>query len=67
MRKSERYPAVTIEHGEFCIRVDFDPRNKYRPREVYVWRRGKTTHDIDLELAQLSRMCSRVIQKQVTV
>lgn len=64
MRKSERYPAVTLEHGEFCVRIDFDPQNDLRAHGFYIWRPGKTTHDIDDKLDDLSRLASRAIQKR---
>lgn len=64
MRKSERFPAVTIEHGGFCVRIDFDPQNDLRAHGVYIWRPDKTSHDIDDLLDELSRKCSRAIQKR---
>ncbi len=64
MRKSERYPAVTLEHGDFCVRIDFDPQNELRAKGVYIWRPGKTGHDIDDVLDDISRLASRAIQKR---
>lgn len=64
MRKSERYPAVTLEEGEFCVRIDFDPQNEMRAKGLYIWRPGRTGHDIDNKLDSLSRLASRAIQKR---
>ena len=64
MRKNERYPAVTIEHGEFCVRIDFDPQRDMKAKGFYIWRPGKTTHEIDDKLDELSRLASRAIQRR---
>jgi len=64
MRKSERFPAVTFEHGEFCVRIDFDPQKDMRANGVYIWRPGRTGHDIDDKLDEISRKASRAIQRR---
>lgn len=64
MRKSERYPAVTLEHEGFCIRIDFDPQSDLKVKGFYIWRPDKTTHHIDDHLDELSRLASRTIQKR---
>lgn len=64
MRKSERYPSVTLESGDFCIRIDFDPQNELRTHGFYIWRPSRTGHDIDNQLDSLSRLASRSIQKR---
>ena len=67
MRKNERYPALTIEHGNFCVRVDFDPQNEMRAHGLYIWRPNRTGDEIDDVLDEISRKASRAIQKRVPV
>jgi hypothetical protein len=64
MRKSERFPAVTLEHGGLCVRIDFDPQNALKAKGFYIWRPNRAGHEIDLSLAELSRLASRAIQRR---
>jgi hypothetical protein len=56
-----RRPQVTVEGRHFIVSVGFDPATGV-PCEVFFTGRGRSGHDLDRELDDLSREISRIMQ-----
>jgi hypothetical protein len=57
-----RFPAQSVEVGDFVAKVDFDPKSG-KPHAVFIMRRGgKIGHELDQTLYELSTQVSRIMQ-----
>jgi len=70
MPKTDRWPAEIVTYKskrdgspEYNAKVDFDPKTG-KPYGIFLWRSGKTTHDFDDDMDELSRKISRVMQRR---
>jgi len=58
-----RFPAESVSVGPFTAKVDFDP-DTGKAHAVFIMARGKSGHDLDSILYDLSTMISRIMQQK---
>lgn len=58
-----RFPAENIEVGPFVAKVDFHPETG-AAHAIMIWRKSKSSHELDDMLHDLSIGISRVMQRK---